>query len=76
VRYEGEKLAGFKVQFRIQRVSLRRRYAEHVLRKLFPPIVTGTAIMLIGAGLTGTGIKYWWGFSFYFEHVESNPADP
>jgi xanthine/uracil permease len=38
-----------------------RRYAEHVLRKLFPPIVTGTAIMLIGAGLTGTGIKYWGG---------------
>lgn len=34
---------------------------RNVLRKLFPPIVTGPAIMLIGAGLTGTGIKYWGG---------------
>jgi len=31
------------------------------LRKLFPPIVTGPAVMLIGAGLTGTGMKYWGG---------------
>lgn len=34
---------------------------KNVLRKLFPPIVTGPAIMLIGAGLTGTGMKYWGG---------------
>jgi len=34
---------------------------KQALRKLFPPIVTGPAIMLIGAGLTGTGIKYWGG---------------
>jgi len=32
-----------------------------LLRKLFPPIVTGPSIMLTGAGLTGTGIKYWGG---------------
>jgi len=34
---------------------------KNILRKLFPPIVTGPAVMLIGAGLTGTGIKYWGG---------------
>merc|ERR1712232_268031 len=31
------------------------------LRKLFPPIVTGVAVMLIGVALTGTGMKYWGG---------------
>jgi len=34
---------------------------KNVLRKLFPPVVTGPAVMLIGAGLTGTGMKYWGG---------------
>merc|ERR1719326_845760 len=29
-----------------------------VLKKLFPPIVTGTAMMLIGGGLIGAGVKY------------------
>ena len=28
------------------------------LRKLFPPLVTGTAVFLIGASLVGTGIRY------------------
>lgn len=27
------------------------------LRRLFPPIVTGTAVFLIGASLVGTGVK-------------------
>lgn len=27
------------------------------LRRMFPPIVTGTAVFLIGASLVGTGIK-------------------
>ena len=31
------------------------------LRRVFPNIVTGVAVMLIGAGLTATGIKYWGG---------------
>mmetsp|Transcript_11358 Transcript_11358/g.13431 ORF Transcript_11358/g.13431 Transcript_11358/m.13431 type:complete len:602 (-) Transcript_11358:412-2217(-) len=31
------------------------------LKKLFPRIVTGPAVMLIGIGLTGTGMKYWGG---------------
>ena len=31
------------------------------LRRMFPNIVTGVAVMLIGAGLTATGIKYWGG---------------
>ena len=31
------------------------------MRRLFPNIVTGVAVMLIGAGLTATGMKYWGG---------------
>jgi len=31
------------------------------IRRMFPNIVTGVAVMLIGAGLTATGIKYWGG---------------
>ena len=31
------------------------------LRRMFPPIVTGVAVMCIGIGLTGTGMKYWGG---------------
>jgi len=31
------------------------------LRKTFPPVVTGVAVLLIGVALTGTGMKYWGG---------------
>lgn len=31
------------------------------LRKMFPPVVTGVAVLLIGVALTGTGMKYWGG---------------
>ncbi|EKX39438.1 hypothetical protein GUITHDRAFT_76385 [Guillardia theta CCMP2712] len=31
------------------------------LRRCFPPIITGTCVMLIGFGLTGEGFKYWGG---------------
>jgi len=31
------------------------------LKKAFPPIVSGVTVMLIGAALTGTGMKYWGG---------------
>lgn len=31
------------------------------LRKAFPPLVSGITVMLIGASLTGTGMKYWGG---------------
>ncbi|EKX43833.1 hypothetical protein GUITHDRAFT_110286 [Guillardia theta CCMP2712] len=34
------------------------------LRRAFPPIVTGTCVLLIGVGLTGTGMKYWGGGAF------------
>ena len=44
------------------------------LRKLFPNIVTGVAVMLIGAGLTGTGIKYWGGGSVCAEMAWKNNA--
>lgn len=31
------------------------------LRAWFPPLITGITVMLIGAALTGTGMKYWGG---------------
>jgi len=31
------------------------------LKKLFPPVVSGVTIVLIGVALTGTGMKYWGG---------------
>lgn len=34
------------------------------LRKVFPPIVTGVTVFLIGAALVGTGFKYWGGGAF------------
>mmetsp|Transcript_62408 Transcript_62408/g.147118 ORF Transcript_62408/g.147118 Transcript_62408/m.147118 type:complete len:819 (-) Transcript_62408:369-2825(-) len=32
-----------------------------LMRKAFPPIVSGVCVLLIGVGLTGTGFKYWGG---------------
>jgi len=32
-------------------------------RKVFPPLVTGVTVFLIGASLVGTGLKYWGGGS-------------
>jgi len=31
------------------------------IRKVFPPLVSGITVMLIGVSLTGTGMKYWGG---------------
>ena len=31
------------------------------VKKVFPPLVSGIAVMLIGASLVGTGMKYWGG---------------
>lgn len=31
------------------------------IKKIFPPIVTGTVVSLIGASLVGVGLKYWAG---------------
>lgn len=45
-----------------------------VLRKVFPPIVTGVTVFLIGAALIGTGFKYWGGGVFCGDNVSS--ADP
>mmetsp|Transcript_4784 Transcript_4784/g.12272 ORF Transcript_4784/g.12272 Transcript_4784/m.12272 type:complete len:749 (-) Transcript_4784:296-2542(-) len=35
-----------------------------VLKRAFPPMVTGTCVLLIGVALTGTGLKYWGGGAF------------
>ncbi|CAN0040349.1 unnamed protein product, partial [Laminaria digitata] len=45
-----------------------------VLRKVFPPIVTGVTVFLIGAALVGTGFKFWGGGAFCGDNV--NSADP
>ena len=44
------------------------------LKKLFPPVVSGTCVTLIGAGLIGSGIKYWGGGVFCAENDMSRAA--
>ncbi|CAM9697695.1 unnamed protein product [Ectocarpus fasciculatus] len=41
------------------------------LRKVFPPIVTGVTVFLIGAALVGTGFKYWGGGAFCGDNFAS-----
>ncbi|CAM9171480.1 unnamed protein product [Ascophyllum nodosum] len=43
-----------------------------VLRKVFPPVVTGVTVFLIGAALVGTGFKYWGGGAFCGDNVLSD----
>ena len=43
-------------------------------KKLFPPVVVGTAVMLIGGSLIGAGIKYVGGGVFCAENNESKQA--
>jgi len=45
-----------------------------LLRKLFPPVVTGSAVMLIGGGLISSGMKYVGGGVFCAENAESRAA--
>ncbi|CAK8993928.1 unnamed protein product [Durusdinium trenchii] len=45
-----------------------------ILKKLFPPVVSGTCVTLIGAGLIGSGIKYWGGGVFCAENDMSRSA--
>lgn len=45
-----------------------------IIGKIFPPIVCGTAVTLIGAALTGAGMKYWGGGVFCAENDISRPA--
>jgi len=42
-----------------------------VIKKLFPPVVTGSAVMLIGGGLLTSGMKYLGGGVFCGENMES-----
>jgi uracil-xanthine permease len=39
-----------------------------LLKKAFPPVVTGTCVTLIGAGLSVAGMKYWGGGVFCAEN--------
>eukprot|EP00746_Dinoflagellata_sp_MGD_P153325 gnl/MRDRNA2_/MRDRNA2_84190_c0_seq1.p1 gnl/MRDRNA2_/MRDRNA2_84190_c0~~gnl/MRDRNA2_/MRDRNA2_84190_c0_seq1.p1 ORF type:complete len:693 (+),score=143.43 gnl/MRDRNA2_/MRDRNA2_84190_c0_seq1:234-2081(+) len=45
-----------------------------LIKKIFPPVVTGTAVMLIGGGLIGAGIKYMGGGVFCADNNESKQA--
>jgi len=45
-----------------------------VIKKIFPPVVTGCAVMLIGGGLIGSGIKYVGGGVFCGENNEGRAA--
>jgi len=44
------------------------------LKKIFPPIVTGTAVLLIGGGLISSGVKYMGGGVFCGENMASRAA--
>eukprot|EP00878_Enallax_costatus_P046839 GHUV01057139.1.p1 GENE.GHUV01057139.1~~GHUV01057139.1.p1 ORF type:complete len:408 (+),score=89.00 GHUV01057139.1:139-1224(+) len=44
------------------------------LKKVFPPIVTGVTIFLIGTNLVQTGFKYWGGGVFCGENYEHLPG--
>ncbi|KAG8458803.1 hypothetical protein KFE25_005230 [Diacronema lutheri] len=44
------------------------------MRKIFPPVVTGTCVSLIGMGLVATGMKYWGGGVFCAENTFSRAA--
>jgi NCS2 family nucleobase:cation symporter-2 len=45
-----------------------------LLKKIFPPIVSGTCVTLIGVSLSGTGMKYWGGGVFCAENDMSKSA--
>jgi len=45
-----------------------------ILRMLFPPVVTGTAVMLIGGGLISSGMLYVGGGVFCGQHQQSRAA--
>ncbi len=45
-----------------------------IMRKLFPPVVTGAAVMLIGGGLISSGMKYVGGGVFCGENQQSRAA--
>lgn len=36
---------------------------------MFPPLVSGTTVFLIGASLTGTGLKYWGGGAACYDNL-------
>eukprot|EP00439_Symbiodinium_sp_Y106_P014080 s9004_g2.t1 len=44
------------------------------LKKIFPPVVSGTCVCLIGAGLSVAGLKYWGGGVFCAENDMSRAA--
>jgi len=46
-----------------------------VLRKMFPPIVTGTTVFCIGAALTATGFQYWGGGVFCSQNAMTRPME-
>jgi len=46
-----------------------------MIRKLFPPIVSGVCVLCIGLPLTGTGLKYWGGGVWCQEHFDERAFD-
>ncbi|CAM9517540.1 unnamed protein product [Choristocarpus tenellus] len=41
-----------------------------IIKKIFPPVVTGTTVFLIGAELIGTGLKHWGGGTFCADYLQ------
>jgi NCS2 family nucleobase:cation symporter-2 len=46
-----------------------------MIRKLFPPLVSGVCVICIGLPLTGTGLKYWGGGVWCQEHFDERAYD-
>lgn len=46
------------------------------VRRIFPPMITGVTIFLIGAALIGTGLKYWGGGVFCADNSAGLPPTP
>lgn len=50
-----------------------------VLATVFPPVITGTTVFLIGASLTGVGVRYWAGGAgpcYSYKKIEQLGGDP
>eukprot|EP00270_Netrium_digitus_P004320 TRINITY_DN15358_c0_g1_i1.p1 TRINITY_DN15358_c0_g1~~TRINITY_DN15358_c0_g1_i1.p1 ORF type:complete len:618 (+),score=92.71 TRINITY_DN15358_c0_g1_i1:80-1933(+) len=47
---------------------------QKVLKKLFPPVVTGTTVLLVGFALSASGVQYWGGGVYCAQQVLTSKA--
>ena len=49
---------------------------SEAVAQVFPPLVSGVTIVLIGAALIGTGFQYWGGGAYCAQYTGGLPATP